>query len=76
MKRESHFHKRFGNPPRITLTFERTTDQALLREDAQRTFEAYSDILRSLLKREPTQDELFGNVLISEAAGLVSVNNE
>ena len=72
MKRETNFHKRFGNPPRITLTFERTTDQALLREDAQRTLEAYADILRALLKREPTQNELFGNVLIQEAAGAVA----
>lgn len=76
MKRVSNFHKRFGNPPRITLTFERTTDQALLREDAQRTFEAYSDILKSLLKREPTRDELFGNVLIPETAEMVSLKNE
>ena len=50
------------------MVFERTSDQALLREDAQRTLEAYTDILRSLLKREPTHDEIFGNVLIPEAA--------
>jgi hypothetical protein len=75
MKRGSNFHKRFGNPPRITLTFERTTDQALLRDDAQRTLEAYTEILRSLLKREPTQDEIFGNVLIPEAAEAVFVKN-
>lgn len=57
------------------MTFERTTDHALLREDAQRTLEAYTDILRSLLKREPTQDEIFGNVLIPEAAEMVGVKN-
>lgn len=57
------------------MTFERTTDQALLREDAQRTLEAYTGILRSLLKREPTQDEVFGNVLIPEAAEMVGVKN-
>jgi len=72
---ESKFHKRFGNPPRITLTLERTTDQVLLREDAQRTLEAYSNILRGLLKREPTQDEIFGNVFITEAAEAVMVKN-
>ena len=58
------------------MVFERTTDQALLREDAQRTLEAYTDILRSLLKREPTQDEIFGNVLIPEAAEALGCKNE
>jgi len=61
----NNFTKRFGNPPRIILTFEKVSPEED-REDAMRVFSAYKDMLTSLIGREPTHAELFGYVPIPE----------
>ena len=61
----NNFKKRFGDPPRITVTFVKVTPEEV-REDAKRTFSAYKDMLTSLIGRQLTLDELLGNVKIPE----------
>jgi len=56
-----NFKRRFGNPPRIVLEFE--AKKASFVEDADRSkklAEATIGILRGVLGRESTQDELIG----------------
>ena len=55
-----NFHRRFGNPPRIDVKFtdiESEPDKDYLYD---KIFDAWVDALRSLLGREPSQDEIFG----------------
>ena len=61
----NNFKKRFGDPPRITVTFVKGTPEEV-REVSERTFSAYKDMLTSLLGRIPTNDELYGRVPIPE----------
>lgn len=62
-----NFKKRFGDPERIEIKFE---DRKLsASEEAYRnekTTVAYVDVLRNLLGREPTQEEIIGKVDISK----------
>ena len=61
----NNFTKRFGDPPRIKLTFVKV-GPGEANEDAKRTLSAYKDMLTSLIGREPNHAELFGYVPIPE----------
>ncbi len=61
-----NFQKRFGNPPRITITSVPLSSQEKEFRDAK-IFEIYKQLLTSLLKRPPTEKELLGLVNIEEA---------
>lgn len=63
-----NFKKRFGDPARIKIQLE--TKKASFSEESyrsQKIAEASIDILRGILGREPTQDEILGRVDISRA---------
>ena len=63
-----NFKRRFGDPPRIALRFDKK--KASFVEEADRNkklAEAATDILRGVLGREPTHDEIIGKVDISRA---------
>ncbi len=63
-----NFKRRFGDPARIKIQLE--TKKASFTEESyrsQKIAEASIDILRSVLGREPTQDEILGKVDISRA---------
>jgi DNA-directed RNA polymerase specialized sigma subunit len=63
-----NFKKRFGDPARIKIQTE--TKKASFPEESyrsQKIAEASIDILRGVLGREPTQDEILGKVDISRA---------
>ncbi|MBI5872873.1 MAG: hypothetical protein HZB36_01860 [Candidatus Omnitrophica bacterium] len=71
MRRTVHdnFKKRFGDPPRIEIKFE--AKKASFVEEADRSkkmAEAATGILRGVLGREPTQDEILGRVDIAKAS--------
>ncbi len=62
-----NFKRRFGDPPRITLKFEKKKSSFV--EEAGRNkklAEAATGILRGVLVREPTQDEILGKVDIAK----------
>ncbi len=62
-----NFKRRFGDPPRITLKLE--AKKASFVEEADRNkklAEAATGILRGVLGREPTHDEIIGKVDISK----------
>ena len=62
-----NFKKRFGDPERIEIKFE--TGKLSPSDEAYRdekTAAAYVDILRNLLGREPTHEEIVGKVDISK----------
>ena len=62
-----NFKKRFGDPERIEIKFE--TGKLSPSEEARRneaTATAYVDVLRGILGREPTHDEIIGKVDISK----------
>ncbi len=61
----NNFTKRFGDPPRIKLTFVKVGAEEA-KEDAKKVFSAYKDMLIALIGREPTHAELFGHALIPE----------
>jgi hypothetical protein len=52
---------RFGSPLRMEITQVRVKP-ANMNDYHQKFFEAYKAMCRSFLKREPTEDELFGRV--------------
>lgn len=62
-----NFKRRFGDPPRIALKFDKK--KASFVEDADKSkklADAAIGILRGVLGRDPTQDEILGKVDISE----------
>ena len=62
-----NFKKRFGDPERIKIKFE--TGKLSPSDEAYRdekTAAAYVDILRNLLGRKPTHEEIVGKVDISK----------
>jgi len=59
--RASNFHKRFGNPPRITMRPVRMAGNWCKVEQERRIVEAYGSSLKELLGREPADVELWGN---------------
>ena len=62
-----NFKKRFGDPARIEIKFAK--DKLSPSEEAYRdekTTAAYVDVLRNLLGREPTHEEIIGKVDISK----------
>lgn len=64
---KENFKERFGDPERIEIKFE--TGKLSPSEEARRneaTATAYVDVLRGILGREPTHDEIIGKVDISK----------
>ena len=62
-----NFKKRFGDSERIEIKFE--AGKLSPSEEARRneaTATAYVDVLRGILGREPTHDEIIGKVDISK----------
>ena len=60
-KAKNNFEKRFGN--RISIIYpEKKLDNIQLREQNRKIFKAFKEVLAGILKREPTNDELFGVV--------------
>ena len=62
-----NFKKRFGDPERIEIKFEAgklSSSEEARRNEAMAT--AHVDVLRNLLGREPTNDEIIGKVDISK----------
>ena len=66
-KADRNFQKRFGNPPRITITPVPLSPPEK-RFHNEKIFEVYKQVLTSLLKRPPTEKELFGLVNIEKVA--------
>ena len=66
-KADWNFQKRFGNPPRIIITPVPLSPPEK-RFHNEKIFEIYKQVLTSLLKRPPTEKELFGLVNIEEVA--------
>ena len=62
---DRNFQKRFGNPPRITIT-PVPLSHLEKKFHSEKIFEAYKQVLTSLLKRPPTEKELFGFVDIEK----------
>jgi hypothetical protein len=62
-----NFHRRFGNPPRITINFVPVTDPAERRFRSEKFAEAYRVMLDELLGRPATDAEFFGEVKIDGA---------
>ena len=61
-----NFKRRFGDPPRIILKLEAKKASFVEESDRNRKLaEATTDILRGVLGRELTQDEILGKVDIS-----------
>ncbi len=64
---KDNFKKRFGNPERIEIKFK--TGKLSPSDEARRnetTATAYVDVLKGVLGREPTHDEIIGKVDISK----------
>ncbi len=63
-----NFKKRFGDPSRIKIKFatEKLPPSGELYRSEKMTT-AYAEVLRGVLGREPTQDEILGKVDISKS---------
>ena len=62
-----NFKKRFGDPPRIEIKY--TKKKLSSTEEVYRSSQiatAHAKVLRSILGREPTQNEILGKVDISK----------
>ena len=63
-----NFAERFGDPPRIIMKFDdKPLDGAEREYRNKRMVEAFTEVLKSLLGRDPTEAELLGKVDISKA---------
>jgi len=59
----NNFKRRFGDPARIELQYPK--DKLSLSEESYRSEQlskAYEGVLKSILGREPVQEEILGNV--------------
>jgi len=64
-----NFKRRFGDPARIKVRY--ATDKMTSSEDLYRSEQiskAYAGVLKGILGREPTQDEILGKVDVSKTA--------
>jgi len=62
---QKNFEKRFGNPMRITVTYVQVPESE--REEwSKGLFDAYVAGLRSIMGREPTEAEIFGEEPIED----------
>lgn len=64
---KDNFKRRFGDPARIKIEYAK--DKISPSEDSSRSEQlskAYSGVLKCILGREPTQDEIIGKVDISK----------
>ncbi len=63
-----NFKKRFGDPERIEIKFEAKKVSFVEEADRNKKMaEAATDILRGVLGRKPTHDEIIGKVDISKS---------
>jgi len=63
----NNFKRRFGDPARIELQYPK--DKLSLSEESYRSEQlskAYAGVLKGVLGREPTQDEIIGKADISK----------
>lgn len=66
---KDNFKKRFGDPARIKIQLEtEKTSFAEKSHRSQKIAEASIDILRSVLGREPAQDEILGKADIAKVS--------
>lgn len=63
-----NFKKRFGDPAKIEISYAKekiSPSEELYR--SEQLSKAYAGVLKGILGREPTQDEIIGNKNISKA---------
>lgn len=59
---QDNFNRRFGSPPRIEVRFVDIDSEPDPGYHYDKIFDAWVGCVRSLLGREPTEDEIFGRV--------------
>jgi hypothetical protein len=65
---EDNFKKRFGDPMRVEVNYSKEKPLPSSEESYQnkRLLKAYTEVLKGILGREPTQDEITGETNMRE----------